>query len=470
MAAGERTPSVVVSHVDVVYRVFGSRARTGRAGGVRGFMSREGRTPRTVHAVKDVSFVAHHGESIGIIGRNGSGKSTLLRAIAGLIPPTSGEVWADGSPALLGVNAVLEKSLSGVKNIYIGAQALGMSKAQVDAVFDEIVEFSELGDFIHLPMSTYSSGMAAKLRFAISTATSPGVLIIDEALATGDAHFRVRSEQRITDLRGRASTVFLVSHSANTIREMCDRAIWLDGGVLVADGPVDEVVDAYEAAGRAGTLTPESMEPDVAGVERWHGKDRYTTSAYSSARSLDPGVDRVYLAPGQDLSVALAAVPEAVRASAPVLLVRQRTLPRPVLTELRRLDPSQVVLVGDEAAVLPAVESALGEAGFDVLRVAGEGPVGTVAALVAASAPPVGGQVHLVPHGDEPAVLVAAMQAVHDGGVLLLTRGDEGLADLVDTVAGLRPSAVSVLGDVSDVPPSVLEAIRPYAGGSRPGC
>ncbi len=464
MAEAERTPSVVVSHLDIVYRVFGSRARTGGSGGLRGLLRGDGRAPRSVHAVKDVSFVAYHGESIGIIGRNGSGKSTLLRAIAGLIPPTAGEVWADGSPALLGVNAVLEKSLSGAKNIYIGAQALGMSRAQVDAVFDEIVEFSELGDFIHLPMSTYSSGMAAKLRFAISTATSPGVLIIDEALATGDAHFRARSHERITELRGRASTVFLVSHSANTVRDMCDRAIWLDGGALVADGPVDEVVDAYEAAGRGSRWSPtDAPEPDVPGVERWFSRDRYTTSALTSSKAFEAGTDRVFLAAGQDLSVALATVPEAVRSAAPVLLVRSRTVPPPTLTELRRLAPAEVVLVGDETAVLPAVEQSLTDAGFTVRRVSGDGPCGTVAAL--AGGVPLGTPVHLAPHGDETAVLVAALEAVRDDGVVLLT-GEHGVpGDVLDAIDTIAPHTVRVLGDADAVPESVVRAVRPLTDG-----
>jgi ABC-type polysaccharide/polyol phosphate transport system ATPase subunit len=250
--ASQGTPSVVVSHVDIVYRIYGAKRRRSAATQPESRAKKllnHGRNVgavHEVHAVKDVSFVANHGESIGIIGRNGSGKSTLLRSIAGLIPPTKGRVWVAGEPALLGVNAVLMSKLSGARNIYIGAQALGLTKQQIADRFDDIVEFSGLGDFIHLPMSAYSSGMAARLRFAISTAVTPDVLMVDEALATGDADFKQRSAERIAKIRDEAGTVFLVSHSNRTIREICDRVLWIDKGRLIMDGPAEEVVDAYQ--------------------------------------------------------------------------------------------------------------------------------------------------------------------------------------------------------------------------------
>ncbi|WP_245542981.1 ABC transporter ATP-binding protein [Ruania albidiflava] len=200
-----------------------------------------------VHAVRGVSFVAHHGESIGIVGMNGAGKSTLLRAVAGLMPVSSGDVYVSGTSALLGVNAALIKSLTGERNIMIGGLALGLTKAEVQERYDDIVEFAGLQDFIHLPMKAYSSGMAARLRFAISTAAVPDILMIDEALATGDASFRARSQKRIEQIRERAGTVFLVSHSIRAVRNMCDRAIWLDQGKVVDDGPSGEVMDRYAA-------------------------------------------------------------------------------------------------------------------------------------------------------------------------------------------------------------------------------
>ena len=246
------TPSVIVDDVHVKYRVFGGRKKSvpGETGRVRALFNRSRRhvgAISEVHAVRGVSFVAHHGESIGIVGMNGAGKSTLLRAVAGLMPVSSGDVYVAGASALLGVNAALIKSLTGERNIMIGGLALGLTKKQVEERFDEIVEFAGLQDFIHLPMKAYSSGMAARLRFAISTAAVPDILMIDEALATGDAAFRGRSQERIAQIRDRAGTVFLVSHSIRAVRNMCDRAIWLDQGQVIDDGPSGEVMDRYAA-------------------------------------------------------------------------------------------------------------------------------------------------------------------------------------------------------------------------------
>lgn len=246
------TPSVIVDDVHVKYRVFGGRKKSvaTETGKIRALFNRSRRhvgAISEVHAVRGVSFVAHHGESIGIVGMNGAGKSTLLRAVAGLMPVSSGDVYVSGSSALLGVNAALIKSLTGERNIMIGGLALGLTKAEVQERYDEIVEFAGLQDFVHLPMKAYSSGMAARLRFAISTAAVPDILMIDEALATGDAAFRARSQKRIEQIRERAGTVFLVSHSIRAVRNMCDRAIWLDQGKVVDDGPSEEVMDRYAA-------------------------------------------------------------------------------------------------------------------------------------------------------------------------------------------------------------------------------
>ncbi len=251
----ERRPAAIVSHLDIIYRVVGGkRSNTSAIGDDEGesiFRNLIGRgktvaTVQSVHAVKDVSFVAYHGESVGIIGRNGSGKSTLLRAVAGLLPPTNGEVFLAGTPALLGVNAVLMRALSGERKIYLGGQALGLPKAQVKERFEEIVAFSGIGDAVYRPMSTYSSGMAARLRFAISTAAVPDVLMIDEALSTGDAEFRKRSGEKVDEIREKASTVFLVSHSNSTVRDLCDRVLWMHHGRLIADGPTEAILTAYE--------------------------------------------------------------------------------------------------------------------------------------------------------------------------------------------------------------------------------
>ncbi|GHH31978.1 ABC transporter ATP-binding protein [Streptomyces candidus] len=204
---------------------------------------------REVHAVQGVSFVAHRGEAIGLIGSNGSGKSTLLQAVAGLLPADRGRVFTRGQPSLLGVNAALLNDLTGERNVVLGALAMGMTRHEVRRRYDSIIDFSginEKGDFASLPLRTYSSGMAARLKFAIASARPHEVLLIDEALSTGDARFQRRSRQRMAELRAAAGTVFLVSHHHRTITDTCDRALWLESGTLRMDGPAAEVVAAYE--------------------------------------------------------------------------------------------------------------------------------------------------------------------------------------------------------------------------------
>ncbi|MGW5419279.1 ABC transporter ATP-binding protein [Streptomyces sp. NPDC003943] len=250
--APERTPTVVADGVHVTYTVQGGRAGKGSAtSALSRIVSRRKGAPgaRKVHAVKGVSFAAYRGEAIGLIGSNGSGKSTLLKAVAGLLPVNAGHMYTLGQPALLGVNAALMSDLTGERNVILGGLAMGMSRREIAERYEQIVDFSginEKGDFISLPMRTYSSGMGARLRFSIAAARSHDVLLIDEALATGDAGFRRRSQKRIDELRAEAGTVFLVSHSNSTITETCDRALWLEAGTLRMDGPADEVVAAYE--------------------------------------------------------------------------------------------------------------------------------------------------------------------------------------------------------------------------------
>src|SRR5690625_2436608 len=199
----------------------------------------------TVAALRGISFTARSGEFIGIIGRNGSGKSTLLRVLAGLEPPSSGTVMTSASPMLLGVNAALIPDLTGAENVKLGALAMGLSPQQADEIFDEVVELSALGDAIDLPMRTYSSGMGSRLKFAISLAADPSILMIDEALATGDATFAERSKRAMDSMLEKAGTVFLVNHAAQTIENMCSRAIWMERGQIVLDGDAVEVARKY---------------------------------------------------------------------------------------------------------------------------------------------------------------------------------------------------------------------------------
>ncbi|MET9700106.1 ABC transporter ATP-binding protein [Streptomyces sp. NPDC006529] len=254
--ADTRVPTVIADNVHITYRIVGAGAGRGSAtAALSRIFNRKKPKPgiREVHAVRGVSFIAYKGEAIGLIGTNGSGKSTLLSAIAGLQPVASGRIFSHGQPSLLGVNAALMNDLTGERNVILGGLAMGMSKQQVQERYQGIVDFSginEKGDFISLPMRTYSSGMGARLRFSIAAAKDHDVLMIDEALATGDAAFQRRSQKRIEELRKTAGTVFLVSHGIGTIRETCDRVLWLEHGVLRMDGPTREVCDAYEEFGK----------------------------------------------------------------------------------------------------------------------------------------------------------------------------------------------------------------------------
>ena len=248
-------PTVIVDDVHVTYRVQGVNKAAGQIAPGSDAVSalrrivRRGPAPgvKYIKAVRGVSFVAREGDAIGLIGRNGSGKSTLLQAIAGLLPIERGRVFTRAQPSLLGVNAALLPTLTGERNIELGSLAMGLSPEESLARRDSIVEFAGIGDFVSYPMSTYSSGMGARLRFAIAASVTHEILLIDEALATGDAEFQRKSQERIKALRGEAGTVFLVTHSSAIVRETCNRAIWLEQGRLIMDGPVEDVVRAYDA-------------------------------------------------------------------------------------------------------------------------------------------------------------------------------------------------------------------------------
>jgi len=258
-------PTVIVDDVHITYRVFGGRVGSTTNDKPSLFtravqIGRPQGGPIThINAVQGISFVARSGESIGIIGANGSGKSTLLRAVAGVLPPTHGRVYISGEPALLGVNAALIPALTGMRNIMLGGLAAGLSKREVERRTPAVAEFAELGQYLQLPMNSYSSGMASRLKFAISTIRMPDILMIDEALATGDAAFQKKSLERIDEVRANAGTVFFVSHSLEAVRKMCSRAIWINKGKAMMDGDVDVVADAYstyiENQGNAATGT-----------------------------------------------------------------------------------------------------------------------------------------------------------------------------------------------------------------------
>lgn len=204
-------------------------------------------------ALKDISFQVKKGERLGILGFNGAGKSTLLKIIAGVLKPTEGSVEHDGRIVpLLELGAGFDPQYTGAENIYLYGAMLGYSKEFIREKYDEIVEFSELGDFINVPLKNYSSGMKARLGFSIATVVEPEILILDEVLSVGDAKFKKKSERKIKDMFEKGVTVLFVSHSIAQIRSLCDRAIILEKGRLVAQGDVETVTDIYEEALKKG--------------------------------------------------------------------------------------------------------------------------------------------------------------------------------------------------------------------------
>ena len=246
--AGIGTATVVVDDIRVSHRAPSTDAEDLHTASMaqKILLGLTGQRPKVrVDALKGISFVARAGESIGILGRNGAGKSTLLRVMGGLETPTSGTVSARSNPVLLGVNAALIPDLSGERNVRLGCLAMGMSPQQVEAIIPEVIELAGIGKAIYRPMKTYSSGMSSRLRFAIAAAANPDILLIDEALSTGDAAFKERSENKMTELRRAAGTVFIVNHAAQVIEEMCTRALWLVDGELIGDGPGPQIAHDY---------------------------------------------------------------------------------------------------------------------------------------------------------------------------------------------------------------------------------
>lgn len=198
-------------------------------------------------ALKNVSFSVNKGDRLGILGLNGAGKSTLLKIIAGVLKASEGSLYVKGKIVpLLELGAGFDRQYTGLENIYLYGAVLGYPKEFINEKFDEIVEFSELGDFINVPVKNYSSGMKARLGFSIATIMDPEILILDEVLSVGDAKFRKKSEKRILDMFDSGVTVLFVSHSIAQIRRICNRAIILDKGNLIADGPVEEICALYE--------------------------------------------------------------------------------------------------------------------------------------------------------------------------------------------------------------------------------
>lgn len=227
-------------------------------------------------ALREVSFQVRRGEAIGLVGANGAGKSTLLRIVSGLIKPDTGAVRVRGRVApLIALGAGFNPILTGRENVYANMSILGLSKKEIDDRFDEVVDFAEIGDALDAPVQTYSSGMAARLGFACAVYTEPDILLIDEVLSVGDIKFRMKCNRRLSALRDAGTCFILVSHNPHSILSICDSALYLSGGRLLATGDTQTVMDRYEedlfsVRGESSTepmRLPEKSETESAGLD-----------------------------------------------------------------------------------------------------------------------------------------------------------------------------------------------------------
>lgn len=205
------------------------------------------------YALRDVSFQIHEGETVGVIGGNGAGKSTLLSLVAGISYPDEGRVTVDGRvAALLELGSGFHGDLTGAENVFLNGALLGLTRKRTRERYEEIVDFAGIGDFIGEPLRTYSSGMMMRLAFAVAVHVDPSFLIVDEVLAVGDAAFQEKCRRKIVELKDAGKGLLCVSHAGSMIQTLCERAIWLDHGRLMMDGPVNQVVAAYAGKTAAG--------------------------------------------------------------------------------------------------------------------------------------------------------------------------------------------------------------------------
>jgi ABC-2 type transport system ATP-binding protein/lipopolysaccharide transport system ATP-binding protein len=243
-------PFIQLDSVSVRYRVPQERFGT-----LKEFLIR--RIQRKVNyldfwALNDVSLKINNGEVFGIIGRNGAGKSTMLKVVSRVLRPTKGRVRVGGRVApLLELGAAFHHELTGHENVYLNAALLGHTQTEVDEKFQQIVEFADIGEFINAPLRTYSTGMVARLGFAIATAWEPEVLVLDEVLAVGDEAFQAKCHDRIRSFRDQGATVLFVSHNAQVVQSICQRAAWIDDGVIQAGGSPEEIVNLYHESSMA---------------------------------------------------------------------------------------------------------------------------------------------------------------------------------------------------------------------------
>lgn len=238
---------IQIQNISVTYRLIKERRRSFQAY-VINYLKGKRIKAETLWALRNISLNVSKGESLGIIGHNGAGKSTLLKVISGVIKPFEGNINVKGNIApLIELSAGFDDELTGRENIFLSASILGFSRKEIEEKYNNIVEFSELRDFINTPLKSFSSGMIARLGFSIATEVNSDILIVDEVLAVGDAHFKQKSKERILDFRRRGITTLFVSHNMEEVKNLCDRVLWLDHGTMKMLGEPAKTINEYES-------------------------------------------------------------------------------------------------------------------------------------------------------------------------------------------------------------------------------
>jgi ABC-type polysaccharide/polyol phosphate transport system ATPase subunit len=307
--------AISVSHVSKSYRLWGRRSQFATLKSALLKRDLKLSPEATVPALRDVSFAIHKGEAFGIIGRNGSGKSTLLKIISGILKPTSGALTVNGRiAALIELGAGFHPEITGRENIFINGIMLGLTKREIESRFDSIVEFSGIRPFIDQPVKTYSSGMYVRLGFAVAVHVDPDVLLIDEVLSVGDEEFSQKCVAKIQEMKFRGVTLIFVTHQLDQVRNLCDRALWLDHGEAVVIGDPVRVVDEYlqEVAGsREANPAPAASEQPLAEREGGETKEAVEEERWGSGEVL---LKRVSLTDreGRDLVALGAGTPVAI--------------------------------------------------------------------------------------------------------------------------------------------------------------
>lgn len=335
-------------------------------------------------ALDDVSFEVKQGDVFGILGTNGSGKSTILKIIAGVLEPSKGSCTVNGNIApLIELGAGFDMELTARENIYLNGALLGYSKQFIEENFDDIVEFAEVEKFLDMPMKNYSSGMVARIAFAIATVIVPEILIVDEVLSVGDFMFQEKCEDRITKLiKEHGVTVLIVSHNNDQIERLCNKAVWIEKGHLRMAGTAKEVCQTYRVlGGHVGSKESEQIvfetlqdpkKPDMSGIESIEADTRYGIAAKLSSRCYPDGAKAVILASGEHEMVPLIANGLAGALDAPILLTQNESVPDITAQELNRLNPQTVYVLNggtlDVDAITKEATSSVPSASVEVLE------------------------------------------------------------------------------------------------------